>query len=183
MLNARTYMVRPFIELRNKPRSLRRISYGFSQLLVGPALSFDREQIKVRSSTRATSLGSERARKQPGHNSSFSLVNEPLATISRQSLSYSACEPSTQWMSLGLVSSAVFSTHLTRCILRVSGPRERAVFIAILNRKWEQYQRLRCALFVPSILPEMGMKCLRADIGHQPRIESAGAITVTRCNH
>ena len=35
---------------------LRRISYGFTQLLVGPAPSFDSEQTKVRCSTRATSL-------------------------------------------------------------------------------------------------------------------------------
>ena len=35
---------------------------GSSQLLVGPASSFVFEQMKVRSSTRATSLGCERAR-------------------------------------------------------------------------------------------------------------------------
>src|ERR1041385_5952522 len=69
MLNGKTYMVRPFIEWRNNERSLRRISYGFSQLFVGPALSFEREQIKVRSSTRATSLLCERARKHPGQSS------------------------------------------------------------------------------------------------------------------
>src|SRR5258706_32598 len=58
------------------------------------------------------------------------------------SLSFSVFEPSTKWIDLGLVNSAVFSTHLTRCILRVSGPRERAVFIAILigefvRRRWK----------------------------------------------
>src|SRR3954466_7671439 len=61
MLNGSTYMVRPRMHPRNSDFSLRRISKGFTQLLGGPALSFEREQIKVRSSTRATSLASERA--------------------------------------------------------------------------------------------------------------------------
>jgi hypothetical protein len=41
--------------------NFRRISNGSTQLLVGPAPSFESEQMKVRSSTRATSLASERA--------------------------------------------------------------------------------------------------------------------------
>ena len=81
---------------RTSSFSFRRISNGFSQLLVGPAASFESEQMKVRSSTRATSLASERARKQPGHSSSFSLMKVPPSTISAQSWSYSSCEPSTQ---------------------------------------------------------------------------------------
>ena len=54
-----TYMVRPRMQPLKSPLSFRRISKGSIQLLVGPALSFEREQIKVRSSTRATSLGSD----------------------------------------------------------------------------------------------------------------------------
>ena len=46
---------------RKRSFSFLRILYGSSQLLVGPALSLDREQMKVRSSTRATSRASERA--------------------------------------------------------------------------------------------------------------------------
>ena len=57
MLKGSTYMVRPRIEPSKSSFSLRRISYGSSQLLVGPAASFESEQMKVRSSTRATSLG------------------------------------------------------------------------------------------------------------------------------
>src|ERR1022692_174766 len=45
----------------------------------------------------------------------------PLSTIWAHSLSYSSWEPSTQWMVLGLVSSAIFSTHLRRCLLSLSG--------------------------------------------------------------
>ena len=62
MQNGSTYIVRPRIEPSNNSFSLRRILKGSSQLLVGPAASFEKEQMKVRSSTRATSLGSERAR-------------------------------------------------------------------------------------------------------------------------
>ena len=61
MLKGSTYIVRPRIEPLNSDFSLRRIVKGFSQLFVGPAPSFEEEQMKVRSSTRATSSGSDRA--------------------------------------------------------------------------------------------------------------------------
>ena len=61
MLKGSTYIVRPRMQPLNSSFSFRRISTGLTQLLVGPALSFDSEQMKVRSSTRATSLASERA--------------------------------------------------------------------------------------------------------------------------
>ena len=62
MLKGHTYMVRPRMQPSNRPVSVRFISSGSVQLLVGPASSTFREQMKVRSSTRATSPGSERAR-------------------------------------------------------------------------------------------------------------------------
>src|SRR4051794_11949082 len=49
MLNGSTYMVRPFMQPLNRPFKVRRISKGLTQLLVGPAASFEREQMKVRS--------------------------------------------------------------------------------------------------------------------------------------
>ena len=94
--------------------SVRRISNGSTQLLVGPAASFESEQMKVRSSTRATSLASLRARKQPGHKSWFSRMKVPRSTISEHSASYSACEPSTQWIAAGLHSFTIFSTQRRR---------------------------------------------------------------------
>ena len=51
-----TYIVRPFIEPLNRPPSSSRISAGSRQLLVGPASCSRSVQMKVRSSTRATSL-------------------------------------------------------------------------------------------------------------------------------
>jgi hypothetical protein len=60
MTKGTTYIVRPFIELRNRPVSLPLASCGLIQLFVGPASSFSREQMKVRCSVRATSVAWER---------------------------------------------------------------------------------------------------------------------------
>ena len=54
-----TYMVRPFMAPLKRPWRVWRISAGSHQLLVGPASISFSEQMKVRSSTRATSPGSE----------------------------------------------------------------------------------------------------------------------------
>ncbi len=66
MLNGTTYIVRPRMQPLNKALlpvcSSSRISAGAIQLLVGPASSFVWLQMKVRSSTRATSLGLLQAR-------------------------------------------------------------------------------------------------------------------------
>ena len=61
MQNGTTYIVRPRMAPSNRPFRSPRISVGSSQLLVGPASSGSSEQMKVRLSTRATSLGSEAA--------------------------------------------------------------------------------------------------------------------------
>jgi hypothetical protein len=60
-----------------QPLSRAFILRGSSQLLVGPASSSRSEQMKVRSSTRATSLGWERARKLLGRFSGFSRTKVP----------------------------------------------------------------------------------------------------------
>ena len=59
MENGTTYMVRPRMQPRKSPSRKVRISAGSRQLLVGPASISCSEQMKVRSSTRATSPGSE----------------------------------------------------------------------------------------------------------------------------
>ena len=68
--NGTTYIVRPRIEPLNSPGvplgkpcwRMLRMSCGSIQWFVGPASSFFALQMKVRSSTRATSLGSLHAR-------------------------------------------------------------------------------------------------------------------------
>ena len=61
--NGMTYSVRPRMDPRNKSVSVAFISSGSRQLLVGPASIFSVEQMNVRSSTRATSPGSDSTRK------------------------------------------------------------------------------------------------------------------------
>src|SRR5215204_1511427 len=80
MLNGSTYIVRPAMQPLKSPFNVFRISKGFTQLFVGPAASLDKAQINVRSSTRATSVGSERARKQPGHVLRFNFMKVPAVT-------------------------------------------------------------------------------------------------------
>src|SRR3954466_7622929 len=59
MQNGMTYIVRPRMHPRYSSVMTAFISFGSIQLLVGPASASSTEQMKVRSSTRATSLGSE----------------------------------------------------------------------------------------------------------------------------
>src|SRR5260221_10299059 len=106
MLNGTTYRVRPRMQPLNRPCSVARISTGSTQLLVGPASSCDFEQMKVRSSTRATSEGSDHARYELGRSFSFSFLNVPAATRSAHRRSYSPSEPSHQWMWSGCLNPA-----------------------------------------------------------------------------
>ena len=61
--NGMTYIVRPRMAPAKRGASVSRMAVGSAQLLVGPASASSTEQMNVRSSTRATSLGSLRARK------------------------------------------------------------------------------------------------------------------------
>jgi hypothetical protein len=96
MLNGTTYIVRPAIDPANRPRRIPIIVRGSIQLFVGPASSSLRAQMNVRSSTRATSLGSLRARKLRGRFSGFKRMKAPDSTSCSHSSSYSDCEPSHQ---------------------------------------------------------------------------------------
>src|SRR5208337_3864226 len=96
MLNGITYIVRPAMQPSNSPRKVARISSGGAQLFVGPASSLLFEQMKVRSSTRATSDGCERAKYEFGRLSGLRRMSVPAATISAQIRSYSSAEPSAQ---------------------------------------------------------------------------------------
>ena len=62
MQNGITYIVRPCIQPSNNLPKVFLISEGSAQLFVGPASSFFSLQINVRSSTRATSDGSDQAK-------------------------------------------------------------------------------------------------------------------------
>src|SRR5881392_3346569 len=105
MLKGTTYMVRPRMQPRYSSSSFARISAGSFQLLVGPASGSAAEQMKVRSSTRATSLGSECAQKEPGRFAGSSSVKVPDSTSCLDRSSCSSSDPSNQWTSSGWHSS------------------------------------------------------------------------------
>jgi hypothetical protein len=109
--NGMTYMVRPRIEPRKRSVSRPRISAGGRQLLVTPASSSFSEQMKVRSSTRATSPGSERARNEFGRTPSASFSKVPPSTSSWHMAWYSSSDPSHHTTRSGWVSSATSATH------------------------------------------------------------------------
>ena len=96
MQNGITYMVRPRMAPRNRPFSVPRISSGATQLLVGPASSLSCEQMKVRLSTRATSFGSDAAKKLFGRFSGFRRFSVPAATSVSVRRVHSSSDPSHQ---------------------------------------------------------------------------------------
>src|SRR5919202_1509025 len=97
-----TYIVRPLMQPSKSQLSVSFISLGATQLLVGPASVWLTLQMKVRSSTRATSPGSERARKLLGRFSGLSRIKVPLSTIASTQL-----RSRTFWMSSGAITAAV----------------------------------------------------------------------------
>lgn len=88
------------------------ISAGFIQLFVGPASSSRSEQMNVRSSTRATSLGSEAAQNEFGFFASRTSV--PAATRWVVNSRHSSSDPSHQYTRSGVVSAATSRTHSSR---------------------------------------------------------------------
>ena len=121
MQNGTTYMVRPAMLPANSSANVARISAGAIQLLVGPASSSRSEQMKVRSSTRATSEGSERARKLPGRSSGLSGRNVPSSTRRLVSWSHSSWEPSHHCTRAGWVRAAMSVTQSIRPLCAVGG--------------------------------------------------------------
>ena len=111
MENGTTYMVRPAMQPSNRGFKSARISAGAFQLLVGPAFSSFSQQMKVRSSTRATSEGSEQAKKLLARLAGLSFLKVPASTSCWHSASYSACEPSHQCTLAGLHKATISLTQ------------------------------------------------------------------------
>src|SRR5271165_4779590 len=109
MQNAITYMVRPAMVPRYSSTITVFMSTGSIQLLVGPASSGRSEQMKVRSSTRATSSGSDT------HQNEFGLrvkpTKVPLSTRCVVSLRHSSSDPSHHTTESGVVRSATDVTQ------------------------------------------------------------------------
>jgi hypothetical protein len=131
MQNGTTYMTRPRIEPSKNSPNVVRICSGAIQLLVGPASCSRSEQMNVRSSTRATSPGSDAHQKLFGRSSGISRVKVPASTSRLVSCSHSACDPSHQMTSSGWVRSAISRTHLASSGRLVPISMESALNIAI----------------------------------------------------
>ena len=87
------------------------ISAGSIQLLVAPASASSREQMNVRSSTRATSEGSDAHQKELGFFASSRRISVPAPTRPSVSRPHSSWDPSHQTTRSGWVSSATSCTQ------------------------------------------------------------------------
>ncbi|BCJ54045.1 hypothetical protein Asp14428_55200 [Actinoplanes sp. NBRC 14428] len=121
MQNGTTYMVRPRMQPRYSCVMVAFISAGAIQLLVGPASAGSAEQMKVRSSTRATSPGSVRAQNEFGRRAGSRRTSEPASTSVSVSRVHSSSDPSHQTIRSGVVSAATSSTQLSRRAWEVGG--------------------------------------------------------------
>ena len=119
MQNGMTNIVRPRMHPRYSSVIVVFISAGATQLLVGPAPDSSAEQMKVRSSTRATSSGSEAAQNELGFFASFSLTNVPAATSCEVTRSHSSSYPSHHTTRSGVVSSATSCTQASNTVFPV----------------------------------------------------------------
>src|SRR4051794_11031807 len=174
MLNGTTYMVRPFMEPRNSSSSLVRISAGAFQLFVGPASASLAEQMKVRSSTRATSLGSEWAQYDPGRFAGSSSVKVPASTSCLQRRACSSADPSNQWTSSGWQSSTISSTQARSRALRVGACTSATLRLQSTDRKLGADHCIGASPATPKWAPKWGtalkwrtaLKCRkRSDLG------------------
>src|SRR5579875_2992958 len=132
MQNGTTYIVRPFMHPSNSPLRVSRISLCSTQLLVGPALASFSLQMKFRLSTRATSFGSERARKLLGCFSAFRRVRVPDSTSSLVSRSHSSSDPSHHTTRSGVVSSATSRTQAMSFLCRVGALSRPGTVLAVV---------------------------------------------------
>ena len=109
-----TYIVRPRIEPVNSSVITAFMSSGAIQLLVGPASRSSTEQMNVRSSTRATSVGSEAHQNELGFLLSSSRRKVPFSTSRSVTRVHSSGEPSHHSTRSGRVSSATSRTQASR---------------------------------------------------------------------
>ena len=129
MQNGMTYIVRPRMQPRYSSVIRSFISTGSTQLLVGPASAGSTEQMKVRSSTRATSEGSVRAQKEFGFCWGLSRTSVPASTSSVVSRCHSCSEPSHHTTASGVVSAATSRTQARSPGWRVGARRSLATAV------------------------------------------------------
>ena len=129
-----TYMVRPRMQPRKRSVMIAFMSSGSIQLLVAPASFGSRLQMNVRSSTRATSVGSLAHQNEFGFLSSFSRTNVPFSTSRSVTRVHSSGDPSTHSMRSGWVSSAVSRTQASRPACVVGAVSSPGMVLAVMCR-------------------------------------------------
>src|SRR3954468_8378284 len=110
-----TYKVRPVMQPFMRRLMIDFICFGSIQLLVGPASLFNLLQIKVLSSTLATSLGWLKHAKLWGRFSVLSLIKVPFWTNFSHRYRYSSSEPSHQCISAASQCEAKPATSVSTC--------------------------------------------------------------------
>ena len=90
-------------------------------------------QMKVRSSTRATSSGSEAAQNEFGFFDSFSLTKVPASTSCVVMRSHSSSDPSHHTTRSGVVSSATSRTQDSSSAFAVGAPSIPGTVIAVMS--------------------------------------------------
>ena len=115
------------------------ISEGDLQLFVKPASSSFSEQMNVRSSTRATSVGSDAAWNEFGFLLGLRRVKVPASTSSVVRRSHSSSDPVTHSTAAGVVRAATSSTQACRPAWLVPCPVCSAcVVMVVLPPVWAQ---------------------------------------------
>ena len=132
MQNGMTYMVRPRMHPRYSSVITAFISAGSHQLLVTPASDSSNEQMKVRSSTRATSSGSDAAQNEFGF--AVSRTNVPASTRRVVTRSHSSSDPSHHTIRSGVVSSATSRTQDRRRAFSVGASSIPGTVAAVMSR-------------------------------------------------
>src|SRR5271167_4743298 len=175
MQNAITYMMRPTIAPRYSSVITVFMSTGSIQLLVGPASDCSCEQMKVRSSTRATSSGSEADQNE--FCLRFSCTKVPVFTRSVVRRRHSSSLPSHHTTSSGVVSSATLSTQsmIAACVVGVVRPDTAGIVMRSPCKGW--LSRFGPAVaarvagaWVSSVLVREGLRHVAGDRGDQQRL-------------
>ncbi len=132
MQNGMTYIVRPRMHPRYSSPITAFISAGSHQLLVTPASDSSNEQMKVRSSTRATSSGSDAAQNEFGF--AVSRTKVPASTRRVVTRSHSSSDPSHHTIRSGVVSSATSRTQDRRRAFSVGASSIPGTVAAVMSR-------------------------------------------------
>mmetsp|Transcript_13035 Transcript_13035/g.23443 ORF Transcript_13035/g.23443 Transcript_13035/m.23443 type:complete len:234 (+) Transcript_13035:1119-1820(+) len=181
------YMVRPRIQPSNSWSIFCFISLGSAQLFVGPASFGSSVQIYVQPSTRATSRGSDRARKLLGRFCSFKRMKVPPFTIRSHSSAYSSSVPVHQCTEHGWHFSRMANTHVSRawlctgmCEDALRRPSSLSKFIDVVagsrSPNWPKYLRISGISFNQPSASTCSSSCICSGLTSIPATSRASLV-------